>query len=79
MSGVCSILLGMAFGAVMMYAAWEGSPDGEIHSDGNIHWIYWFEIGLSNFIVVSVCVFVAFGIIPAVCVELWSRLKRRDE
>jgi len=76
-SGLVAIMVGVAVGAVTMYAAWDHNPAGEIHGGGVIHWGHWLSIGALWFIAAAILIFFVFGIIPTGIVELGDRLRRR--
>lgn len=37
----------------MMYVAWQHNAQGEIHARTTVYWLYWFGIGLSWFVPVT--------------------------
>jgi len=60
---IISSTVGLILALLMMYVAWEHTPQCEIVDDGVIKFKYWIEIGLSWFIVAFVIVFVVINIV----------------
>jgi hypothetical protein len=53
-ASVLGSLPGLVGGGLMMLAAWQHNPQGEIHnSETGIAWSYWLLIGASWFAVIS--------------------------
>ncbi len=72
-----AVIAGIFVGAHAMYEAWIYNVGEDIHSDGVIHWGYWLILGMFWFIPISSIV-ILLGLLTAGIVELWARLKGRQ-
>ena len=56
--GICGSLSGLAVAAMVMLAAWDHNPQGTIHNESGIDWVYWLSLGFTWFVIVRYTGFV---------------------
>ena len=76
LSALIAVVIGLFMGVYAMYGAWIYNVGEDIHSNGVIHWGYWFIVGIFWFIPTSIMSFI-LGLLIAGIFKLYSRLKNR--
>jgi len=76
--GIFGSLSGFVVAAMAMLAAWDHNPQGTIHSESGIDWVYWLSLGFSWFVIVCAVVSLIVGGLVAVLARLRERFTRNS-